>query len=104
MFEQRQDLDRFSQAHVVGQTSAKSKLAKKVQPVQSEGLIISELPLESGWRRARLDTVEGPQTSTEIAELLVDVDQRLIFLGGQQCIEQRGLGGAETKRPFLLPG
>ena len=92
--QERQDLDRLAQAHVVGQDAAEPEPLEVVEPAQSLALIGAQLAVEARGRIDGHDPLELPQVLPDLLEGGVDLDLRLC---GQKRIEHARLRRAEAK-------
>ena len=99
--QQRQDLDRLAQAHVVGQDAAEPEPLEVVEPAQPLALIRAQLAVEARRRVERHDPLELPEVLPDLLEGGVDLDLRL---GGQERIEHAGLRRVEPEAAVLGVG
>ena len=94
--QERQNLNRLAEAHIVGQNAAETESLKIVEPAQSLALIGAQLAVEA---RGRIDghySLKLPQVLPDLLEGVVDQD---FGLRGQKRIKHARLRRAEAKAP-----
>ena len=81
-----QELDRFAQAHVVGEATAEAQLLQEFEPAEPLLLIAAQLAAEAGRLVGRLDADASFELVAQFEEFRVVIG---LGLGGQQRVEQR---------------
>ena len=92
--EEREELDRLAEPHVVGQAAAEAEVLEEAEPAEPGPLIGAELALETRWRRGGGDPREAAQALPGLREGLV---ARRRGLAGEPGVEEGGLGGPELQ-------
>ena len=87
--QERQDLYRLPQPHIVGQNTAEPEPLEIVEPAQPLALVGAQLSVKPRRRVDRHNSLELPQVLPHSLEGSVNLDLRL---GGQEGIEHAGLG------------
>ena len=88
VLQQGEHLNRFAEAHVVGQAAAKAELLKELKPAEAFPLVASQFALEIFRLCRRFDSVKRPHAVAQGEELLVVVDG---VLRDEQRVDQTGL-------------
>ena len=96
--EQSQNLNRLTQAHIVGKTATKAELLQKRHPSQALSLVDSESTGKAGGLEYGPDPFEVQQLIPGLLENLIEGGFRL---GREQGVDQHHLAARETKA-FLL--
>src|SRR5256885_8531018 len=97
-FEQRQDLDRFAQSHVVGQAATKTETLEKKQPTQPFALVAAQFAGKLRGRIGRHHTAKAAQLLAHPREYRIDSDRRL---SSEQSIQQARLRPTKAQMFFL---
>ena len=94
----RQGLDRFSEAHVVGQDAGQVILAQKLQPRQTFALIIAQRGLQASRRRDLLHAAEFTQFLAHVAQPFAAQPAQL-----RAAREFRQARGIQDRQPHAGP-
>src|SRR5580765_5056766 len=97
-FEQRQNLNGFAQAHVVGQAAAEAEALEEKQPGQAVALVTAQLAGEVRRWLGGLDTGKIDEFPAYPREYRIDGDGGL---AGKQSVQQPGLRPREAQMFFL---
>jgi len=87
-FQQRQNLNRLAEPHVVGQTAAETEALEEKKPAKPFALVAAQLAAKIRRRGSRRDSGKALELLAHAREDRVDSHLRL---GGEQRVEQTGL-------------
>src|SRR5258705_4818718 len=97
-FEERQNLDGYTQAHVVGQAATEAEALEEKQPTQAVALVTAQLTGEVLRRLGGLDTGKIDELLAHPREYRIDGDGGP---AGEQSVQQPRLRPREAQMFFL---